>query len=107
MPGWRFSFGTSIRYAQDCNMIRRIAASLLMGLAVLFGIAFHERYWRWRDCFNELGHCCDPQSQDVLLEQAGFAWGQPDPGLCRRRRGLMRLGAPELASTSMPGMIDP
>lgn len=56
-------------------MIRRIVALLLMGLAILFGIAFHDRYWRWRDCFNELGRCYDPQSQDVFLEQAGVAWG--------------------------------
>ena len=36
---------------------------------------FYDRYWRWRDCFNELGRCYDPASQDVYLEQAGLVWG--------------------------------
>jgi len=38
-------------------------------------VAFYDRYWRWRDCFNELGRCYDPATQDVYLEQAGVAWG--------------------------------
>ncbi len=46
-----------------------------MGLGVLFALAFEARYWRWRDCFNELGRCYDPVSQDVYLEQAGLVWG--------------------------------
>jgi hypothetical protein len=56
-------------------MIRRIAALLLLGLASLSGLAFYDRYWRWRGCFNELGRCFDPLSQDVYQEQAGVAWG--------------------------------
>jgi hypothetical protein len=55
-------------------MIRLLAGSCLAGLAGLFGLAFYERYWRWRDCFNELGRCYDPQSQEVFLEQSGIAW---------------------------------
>lgn len=47
----------------------------LEGASALFGLAFYDRYWRWRDCFNELGRCYDPLSQDVYLEQAGIAWG--------------------------------
>ena len=35
---------------------------------------FYERYWRWRDCFNELGRCYDPE-EGVMLEQAGLVWG--------------------------------
>ncbi|MBI5262483.1 MAG: hypothetical protein HY852_11785 [Bradyrhizobium sp.] len=38
-------------------------------------LAFEDRYWRWRDCFNELGRCYDPVSQDVYVEQAGMVWG--------------------------------
>lgn len=45
----------------------------LTGLLLLF--MFYERYWRWRDCFNELGRCFDPVSQDVYLEQSGLVWG--------------------------------
>jgi hypothetical protein len=36
---------------------------------------FYERYWRWRECFNELGRCFDPVTQDVYLEQSGLVWG--------------------------------
>lgn len=41
----------------------------------LFAFVFHERYWRWRDCFNELGRCWDSDSEQVFLEQAGIIWG--------------------------------
>jgi hypothetical protein len=47
----------------------------LTGVGLLFAAAFHDRYWRWRDCFNELGRCYDPVSQNVYLEQAGAVWG--------------------------------
>lgn len=43
--------------------------------AGLFALAFHQRYWRWRDCFNELGRCYDPKEGVVYLEQAGAVWG--------------------------------
>lgn len=57
------------------GVIRSLAGSFFAGLAGLFGLAFYERYWRWRDCFNELGRCYDAASQQVFLEQAGAAWG--------------------------------
>jgi hypothetical protein len=57
------------------RMLRWILAAPLIGLGLLFALAFHDRYWRWRDCFNELGRCYDPVSQDVYLEQAGIVWG--------------------------------
>ena len=57
------------------TMIRKCFAALFVGLAALFAVAFYDRYWRWRDCFNELGRCYDPATQDVYLEQAGVAWG--------------------------------
>lgn len=56
-------------------MIRRVAGLALAVLAILAGLAFESRYWRWRDCFNELGRCYDPVSEQVFLEQAGIAWG--------------------------------
>jgi hypothetical protein len=42
--------------------------------AALFGWAFYEFYWRWRDCFNELGRCYDPVGQAVMTDSA-FVWG--------------------------------
>lgn len=50
-----------------------IAASL--ALAALLGFAFDQQYWRWRDCFNELGRCYDPVEGVVYLEQSGVVWG--------------------------------
>jgi len=38
-------------------------------------LAWYDRYWLWRDCFNELGRCYDPVSEQVFLEQAGLVWG--------------------------------
>lgn len=43
--------------------------------AAFFAYVFHERYWRWRNCFNELGRCWDSASEQVFVEQAGLIWG--------------------------------
>lgn len=56
-------------------MLRLTVGLIFAGFACLFGLAFYERYWRWRGCFNDLGRCYDPASQEVFLEQAGIAWG--------------------------------
>jgi hypothetical protein len=56
-------------------MFRKIAGAIFAALGALFAFAFHDRYWRWRDCFNELGRCFDPETQDVLLAQSGIGWG--------------------------------
>jgi hypothetical protein len=56
-------------------MLRLTAGLIFAGFALLFELAFYERYWRWRGCFNDLGRCYDPASQEVFLEQAGIAWG--------------------------------
>jgi hypothetical protein len=68
--------------ALGINALRRfrqvlswLLAGIFMSFGLLFLLAFHDRYWRWRDCFNELGRCYDPVSQDVYLEQAGVVWG--------------------------------
>ncbi len=47
----------------------------LIGMALCSAALFYESYWRWRDCFNELGRCFDPVSQNVYLEQSGLVWG--------------------------------
>lgn len=57
------------------RMLLWILGCLLTGMGAFFALAFYDRYWRWRDCFNELGCCFDPASQDVYLEQAGLVWG--------------------------------
>lgn len=55
--------------------MRLIVGGVLLLMAALAALSFHARYWRWRDCFNELGRCYDPASAEVYLEQAGILWG--------------------------------
>jgi hypothetical protein len=52
-----------------------LPAAILFALGGLFLLAFYDRYWLWRACFNELGRCYDPGTEQVYLEQAGVAWG--------------------------------
>jgi hypothetical protein len=55
--------------------MKTLLGCLLTTFGALFVLAFYDRYWRWRDCFNDLGRCYDPVGQDVYLEQAGIVWG--------------------------------
>ena len=57
------------------RVVRIILSLVSAAGAILFGYAWYDRYWRWRDCFNELGRCYDPDGQQVFLEQAGLVWG--------------------------------
>ena len=36
---------------------------------------FYVRYWKWRDCFNELGRCYDPDGSMQVYTTAGVSWG--------------------------------
>ena len=58
-----------------CSSDLKLAAELNEHVFLADALAFEARYWRWRDCFNELGRWYDPVSQDVYLEQAGMVWG--------------------------------
>lgn len=55
--------------------LRYVIEIVLAGVGLIAGLLFYDRYWRWRDCFNELGRCFDPVSQNVYLEQSGLVWG--------------------------------
>lgn len=54
--------------------LRLVMSSLWVFLTYGNVMLFYERYWIWRDCFNELGRCYD-EEQGVLLKQAGPVWG--------------------------------
>jgi hypothetical protein len=55
----------------------RLSMVVLTGLlTAAFAWIFYERYWRWADCFNELGRCYDTDA-GVMVEQAAFIWGVP------------------------------
>lgn len=55
-------------------MIRMIASLAFLGLASAFGYLYYVEYFRWRDCFNELGRCFDDGAGVVYLEQSGAVW---------------------------------
>lgn len=55
--------------------LRYVIEIVFAGMGLFASLLFYDRYWRWRDCFNGLGRCFDPISQDVYLEQSGLAWG--------------------------------
>lgn len=43
--------------------------------AILSAHSFYTRYYLWRDQFNELGRCYDPDgSGQVYTDGAGFVW---------------------------------
>jgi hypothetical protein len=56
------------------TVVFNLILAVLLGMAALFGFAYFDRYYRWRDCFNDLGRCYDPQTGMVYVEQAGLVW---------------------------------
>lgn len=55
-------------------MIRKISSLVFLGLAFVFGYFYYVQYFKWRNCFNELGRCFDDNSGVVYLEQSGAIW---------------------------------
>ncbi|WP_224814372.1 hypothetical protein [Hasllibacter sp. MH4015] len=41
--------------------------------AVFFAVAFFDRYWRHRDCFNDLGRCF-VSAEDGVYTTSAFVW---------------------------------
>lgn len=70
--------------------IRTFAGFLSLACAALFGVAFYDRYWLWRGCFNELGRCWDSATEQVYVEQAGIVWGGM-AGMCVLAAALLLL----------------
>jgi hypothetical protein len=54
---------------------------LVLGLVIgVIGSAaslffYYVRYYKWRDCFNELGRCYDPDGSHEVYTTAGRMWG--------------------------------
>ena len=55
------------------RLVKILLGCMLTGCGALFAAAYYDCYWRWRDCFNDLGRCYDPVSQDVYLDSCGAA----------------------------------
>ena len=59
---------------QRLRIIRHLISFLLLGVSVLCGYLYFVQYYKWRDCFDEIGRCFDSQHGVVYLEQSGIAW---------------------------------
>jgi hypothetical protein len=53
----------------------RCCGWVLLALSGLCAFLFYDQYWRWRDCFNELGRCYSPEEEVVFTDDAAIAWG--------------------------------
>jgi hypothetical protein len=49
-------------------------AALFLAAALTCGWMFHDHYWKWRNCFNELGRCFVPET-GIVLSDNNFVWG--------------------------------
>lgn len=54
--------------------IRKMIVVVSLGLSAVFGFAYYVQYFKWRECFNDLGRCYDGESGVVYLEQSGIVW---------------------------------
>ena len=54
--------------------MRKIGGVVCLVFAAIFGFAYHEQYFKWRNCFNDLGRCYDSDTSTVYLEQSGIVW---------------------------------
>lgn len=62
-------------YDQVMNAFtRKIIVIAFMGLSLIFGFAYYMLYFKWYDCFNEMGRCFDADTGIVYLEQSGAVW---------------------------------
>lgn len=55
-------------------MISKISCLVSFGLALAFGYLYYAMYFKWRNCFNELGRCFDDHAGIVYFEQSGAVW---------------------------------
>jgi hypothetical protein len=54
-----------------------LRAILSLAFLVISGFSaqlYYSNHFKWRDCFNELGRCYDPETGVVYLEQSGAIW---------------------------------
>jgi hypothetical protein len=61
--------------AEMIRVVRMGLGAISALVAGIFLLAYYDRYWKWRDCFNELGRCWDSATEQVYVEQAGMIWG--------------------------------
>jgi len=59
---------------RSISIFRAILSVMFLGFAIAFGAAYYVQYFKWRDCFNELGRCYDSETGMVYLEQSGMIW---------------------------------
>lgn len=56
------------------QIFRKLNGAIAICAAAFFFYAYYSQYYKWRDCFNELGRCFDSDTGIVFVEQAGMIW---------------------------------
>jgi hypothetical protein len=54
--------------------LRKLIFLASLGLSAIFWFACYFFYFKWLDCFNEMGRCFDSDTGVVYLEQSKLFW---------------------------------
>lgn len=54
--------------------LRKLLFLVSLGLSAIFWFACYSFYFKWLDCFNELGVCFDSDAGVVYSEQSKLIW---------------------------------
>ena len=55
-------------------VVRKTVLAITSALSAFFWAAYYLQYFKWRNCFNELGRCFDADTTTVYFEQSGAVW---------------------------------
>lgn len=55
----------------------KATVALWCTLSAWFFYVFYIRYFAWRNCFNELGRCYNPDGSEEVYTTSGFVWVIP------------------------------
>ncbi|WP_139111087.1 hypothetical protein [Stappia indica] len=55
-------------------MLRAMLSLVFLAVSGVCAQLYYSHHFKWRDCFNELGRCYDPETGVVYLEQGGAVW---------------------------------
>lgn len=73
------AFPKAIGYNQTVKITWRsfrfgLATLIFAALSVFFFYVYYIRYYAWRNCFNELGRCFNPDESGQVYTTSGFVW---------------------------------
>ncbi len=51
-----------------------LSLGLFSVISILFGYLYYSQYYKWIDCFNELGRCYNPDNTGIVYTRSGQIW---------------------------------